>query len=271
MGIKTEMSLIATHIAENWTTTPIDFGWNRDFDPNSADDTAPHTAGGPWIRLSIIPVDSAREYYDGVPGSNLLRRRLLAIQVFVPKNSTDALALQYADTLGDLFWDRDLGEILDFGVPDLSVIGEDPAGGPWFQVNVTVPYEYEQARGELSILSFSEIELTQAAHGFTNLGTPVYDTGSLVFAAADRTDVAKLCQALILRITDENRITVVYPGRLVEIPGHGLGVNGAPFYLGVGELSATPPTGGSGHYEQQLGEVVDANRLRFFTYDATVA
>jgi hypothetical protein len=147
---------IRDRLADNWSTTRITYQNKRPADP------WPPTDGGtpvpnllPWVHLEIASSDSQMRG-AGKPGSQIwVTDGLIIVHVFVPDDSGDALASEYANTIGEIFrakvfydngdgcYVRTWAPRVDEGGPVKSQSDIEWANnGAWFRVSMTVPFEY---------------------------------------------------------------------------------------------------------------------------------
>lgn len=127
--------------AEAWTTTPIAL-------PNTRFDKPVDANGNPtpFIALEIVSFGNTLEG-QGKPGSLTWRKEGAILgHVFVPVNTGDATAKQYADTFGEIFRAKKLYDNAGAGcyvrtfAPDVD--GGGPADGNYWRVTVTINFEY---------------------------------------------------------------------------------------------------------------------------------
>lgn len=126
--------LIAATVEAGWSTTPVTFDGQRF--------TA--TTGEAWIRLAIRELPPLTTTHGAV-GQRLTRQRGRVIaQVFAPIGTVDSAlpALELALAFRDLFHGRSLGaDPIHFEAAAPTRIG---AEGGWYQVNVTIPFAYDE-------------------------------------------------------------------------------------------------------------------------------
>lgn len=135
-GIHDERVAIATLFNTGWAgATPVAMP-NVPFVPPKAS----------WVRLTYSQVTA----YQVEIGSTRNQERaegLLIVQVFTVLDIGDAVALQLADQVGQIFRNTTVvaagadGDVF-FGKPVVRVIGPDSVG-TYFQVNVSVPYTHD--------------------------------------------------------------------------------------------------------------------------------
>lgn len=132
---------IKDYAAANWPTTPIALP-NERFDAPLDGDGNPL----PWIALEIQSFGN-QVWGQGSPG-NLTWHKEGAIlgHVFVPINTGDALAKQYADAFGEIFRAKQLYSGVSPGcyvrtwAPDVD--GGGKADGNYYRVSVAIDFEY---------------------------------------------------------------------------------------------------------------------------------
>lgn len=95
-----------------------------------------------WVRLVVVDRPSDQESLGPVGGRKYRRRAWVAIQIFTPSNQGVAGALQLADQARDVFEGLSLSG-LDFVDGQVNRVGDVP---PEYQVNVIVPFDYEQTK-----------------------------------------------------------------------------------------------------------------------------
>lgn len=118
-------------LAASWTTTPIAL-FNDSFD-------APE--GAPWVLLTVKN-DRTENYTMGVPGNRLYRYDgRIILDVFVPINSGNDLAFQYANALGEIFRNQFFSNVRTWA-PDPEGDGSNDESGNWYRTGVTIPYQY---------------------------------------------------------------------------------------------------------------------------------
>lgn len=144
---------IRSRLAANWSTTRITFQNEK---PNSP--WPPVDGDGillPWVHLEIVASRSGM-HGAGKPGSQIwITDGLIIVHVFVSHGSGDALATQYANTIGEIFrakvfynsgdgcYVRTWAPRVDEGGPVQSEGDIEWANnGAWFRVSMSVPFEY---------------------------------------------------------------------------------------------------------------------------------
>lgn len=129
-SFSTEASVVRERLADSWTATEIDWVFFNDRVKDWGDGTA-------HIRPAILVSNADRVTL----GPNARRRVYgsVVISVFVPVGAGDNLARQYAEDVGDLFRDYQSSG-LTFEEPYERVVGPDPEGRNYYQVNVWIPF-----------------------------------------------------------------------------------------------------------------------------------
>lgn len=135
------VAAIQQRMRDNWTTTPIVFqNAAGSYDPSS-DTTAP------WVYFEVIGNQSELRGV-GRPGDHIwLYVGLIAAHVFVPVNSGDALAHQYAVSIGEIFraqgfYNNGSGSIVRTWAPHTDGGESDAEDGNWFRVTCRIEFEY---------------------------------------------------------------------------------------------------------------------------------
>lgn len=129
----TPYNALRNRLEANWNTTPI--GWvNEGFDwPNPP---------VPFIFADVMSL-AASQITIGAPGNNLFREQgALNITVFVPLNSGQDLARQYATTLATFFRAKDFNGVVCRS-PRISHGRVDDVNGNWFRIDVFCPFHYD--------------------------------------------------------------------------------------------------------------------------------
>lgn len=132
--LQIEAEVFRTRLATGWTATSIDWGffnggvgeWDGD-EPH----VRPAITTGSASRLSMGPNARRRAY------------GLATVSVFRPLGEGDANARSDALTLESLFRDYE-SQGVTFGEPSSTVVGPDPEGRPFFQINVNVPFRRDR-------------------------------------------------------------------------------------------------------------------------------
>lgn len=111
------------------STTPI--AW-----PNAAF-TTPLV---PWVRFTVRSGE-ANQLTFGASTNNFRHSGVIIIQVFTLLDTGEALALQHADQIASIFrnW---CGQSVRCRTPSVKDIGNDGEG--WYQVNVVVPFQWDE-------------------------------------------------------------------------------------------------------------------------------
>jgi len=124
MSYSQERADIESRLGTNWSTTPI--AWD-----NVAYVPTPGTA---WIRCTILP-GSAEGLAFG-KDTDIEYSGIIDIGIFVPKDSGNNVARQYADTLAAIFNLEDFGAINcdEACAQNLGIEDE------WYRFNVTIPF-----------------------------------------------------------------------------------------------------------------------------------
>jgi len=121
-------SQIKIKMATDYIDTPVAYD-NQYFNTDGKDE---------WVRLSLVP---------NTPysiGSKCYRETgLIAISVFVRRETETNEAYRIADVVGDIFKLQRFGDIVT-GLPDVVRVGSNASdGNHWFQVNVFISYHYD--------------------------------------------------------------------------------------------------------------------------------
>lgn len=124
MSYAVEQKAILSHLAANWTTTPVAY-------PNAA--YKPVT-GAAWLEARVIRQDAFN--VDLVPNRRVRHPGLVSLTLHVPANQGDGAALEMADTLAAVFRNRNVSGCL-FRAPTVRPVGTD---GAWYRVQVDAPY-----------------------------------------------------------------------------------------------------------------------------------
>lgn len=109
----------------------------------------------PWVYLEMLTMPGQSIRGVGVPGDHLSQTNgMIFVHVFVPDGTGEAIATQYAETIGELFrakkpYEAD-GCYLRTWVPRVDEGGDagaqsEIAGvntGNWFRVSISVPFQY---------------------------------------------------------------------------------------------------------------------------------
>jgi len=147
---------IRQRLAANWTTTRITYQNTKPAAPWPPTDGAqPMPNFLPWVHLEIASSRS-QMHGAGKPGSQVwVTDGLILVHVFVPEGIGDALATQYANTIGEIFrakvfydsgdgcYVRTWAPRVDEGGPVKSDSDIEWANtGVWFRVTMSVPFEY---------------------------------------------------------------------------------------------------------------------------------
>lgn len=148
---------IRQRLVDGWSTTRITFQNETPADPwppTTGDPTFPDLA--PWVHLEIASLPGGGMRGAGVPGSQVWATYgYIYTHVFVPAGTGDAVATQYATTIGELFrakvfYDSGDGCYVRTWMPRVDEGGDasDQADlawtntGSWFRVTMSVPFEY---------------------------------------------------------------------------------------------------------------------------------
>lgn len=136
---------IRARLVANWTTTPITYQNEQPSPP-----WPPVDANGvllPWVNLEI-ECTGAPIIGGGVPGNHVYRYEgTIMAHAFVPVGTGDALAKQYALSIGEIFRRKTFYD----ATPGYCVRTEDPAplggtsksdDGNWFGVTMAVDFVY---------------------------------------------------------------------------------------------------------------------------------
>ena len=119
--------LIRERFSESYDRTPV--AWpNKGFQPQSQE---------PWVRLTILGGDGRQV---ATAGRRLRRVGVITAQVFVPEGSGDRKAHEIADAVAGIFEAMTL-EGVRFRAADLEHVGAD---GGWYQLNVSIPFEWDE-------------------------------------------------------------------------------------------------------------------------------
>lgn len=130
MGTLAAAAAVIARWASAWTQTPTAHG-NVPFDP---------AAGTPWVRLSVID-GAGQQASVGAPQAVLERHAgVIVVQVFTPSGEGEGRARWLADQAAAVFRRQSFSGV-SCRTPSFARLGES---GGWFQVNVSIPYWYEQ-------------------------------------------------------------------------------------------------------------------------------
>ncbi len=135
------VAAIKQKMADNWTTTPVVYpNDNASYDPSTATQT-------PWVYFEVIGNGSELRGV-GTPGNHVWRYTgIVAAHVFVPINSGDGIAQQYAVTIGEIFraqgfYNDNAGAIVRTWAPRTDGGDTRSDDGNWFGVTCRIPFEY---------------------------------------------------------------------------------------------------------------------------------
>jgi hypothetical protein len=93
--------------------------------------------GKPWLRMNKLNADSFQAGF----GAAVRRWRNsgdVVVQVFIPIDSGEKYADNYADKIAEIFRGKKVGD-LQMKAPSKVVVGAQP-GGAWWQLNVEIPF-----------------------------------------------------------------------------------------------------------------------------------
>jgi len=125
MSYETEREDIETRLNTNWTTT--DIAW----------DNVPYipTPGTAWIRCTILP--GGAEGLSFGSDTDIEYSGIIDLGIFVPKDTGNNTARQYADTLAAIFNLEDFGtvECWEASVQNLGIEKS------WYRLSVTIPFK----------------------------------------------------------------------------------------------------------------------------------
>lgn len=143
---------IRERLTANWSTTPITFQNEEPPDPwppTVADPDAPSfPKPAPWVHMEVLGSGSEMRG-AGKPGSQVwIYDGLIAIHVFVPIGSGDALARQHAVALGEIFRAKVFYQNVTPGcyvrtwAPRVGEGEKADHDGNWYRVTMSCPFEY---------------------------------------------------------------------------------------------------------------------------------
>lgn len=96
----------------------------------------------PWVRLTILQGESYRLDATG-PAVAFINTGMAVVQIFTPADTPgDGLALGIADDVATVLKEQKLTKVW-LRTPTLSRLGLE---GPWYQVNVKVPFSSRNVR-----------------------------------------------------------------------------------------------------------------------------
>lgn len=140
---------IRTRIEANWLATRITYQNEVPAEP-----WPPSTGAGdqlvllPWVNLEVLGTGS-EIYGQGTPGNQLWHYTgLIYVHVFTPVGSSDALASQYADQIGEIFRGAKFYDTVQAGcyvrcwAPRQDGGGSADDDGAWFRVSMICDFEY---------------------------------------------------------------------------------------------------------------------------------
>lgn len=149
---------IRQRLSDNWKTTRITYQNEVPDDPFPPTETDEFgfPVLQPWVHLEITSLPGGGIRGAGSPGSQVfVTHGFLYVHVFVPTNTGDATATQYAEAIGELFrnekvYDAGDGCYLRTWAPrvDEGGLADSDSGldyvntGNWFRVTMSVPFEY---------------------------------------------------------------------------------------------------------------------------------
>lgn len=128
MGYLTQHNELRTRFNTMWgSTTPIAWA-NAEFTPPSPP--------SPWVRF-VVSDGQSTQTTVGASTNNHRHYGVVYVQIFVPLDAGDSVALGYADTIAGIFrnW---YGTNITCRQPRIKDVG--PEGNGWYQVNVTVSF-----------------------------------------------------------------------------------------------------------------------------------
>lgn len=141
-----------------WTTTRIAYQNETPADPWPPTAVVPGSSFPkmqPWVYLEMATMPGQTIRGIGVPGDQLSQTNgMIFVHVFVPDGTGEAIATQYAETIGELFRSKKLYEAdgcyLRTWVPRVDEGGDAAAqseiagvnAGNWFRVTMAVPFQY---------------------------------------------------------------------------------------------------------------------------------
>lgn len=139
MGYAAAHNAIRTRFNTQWTAgsySAVPVAWaNAEFDPPSEDE---------WVRVTIVDAAAFKVSFGGFigAGDNYRHPGVVVVNIFVPLNVGDGLALAMADEIASIFraW-QDATTRTRFFTPYVTRVGVD---GNWFQVNVTCPFDRDE-------------------------------------------------------------------------------------------------------------------------------
>lgn len=102
---------IESYLNTNWTTTTIQWTNVKFNQPTKT----------PWIRCTIVDGEGSQVSLGSTQDHEFVG--VINIGIFVPLNGTTALVQSYADTLFNLFVNKQIGSVLTY-TPSLNPVGE---------------------------------------------------------------------------------------------------------------------------------------------------
>lgn len=133
------VAAIKQRMVDNWTTTPIVFRRKEtEYDPES-------NTNQPWVYFEVVSNGSELRG-TGKPGDHIwIYFGLIAAHVFVPVNTGEELARQYADAIGEIFraqgfYNNGNGSIVRTWSPDTD--DAEPDDGNWSVITCRIKFEY---------------------------------------------------------------------------------------------------------------------------------
>lgn len=138
---------IEDRLRERWTTTSIAVSNPTVPQQNAVKKVDDEGDPQPWVYLEISDAGSTQQGV-GAPGNQLwVYDGLIGVHVFVPVDSGNLLAAQYADEIGDIFRaSRFYADTPGFEVrcwaPRTGDQGSGSDDGLWYRVTATIPFTY---------------------------------------------------------------------------------------------------------------------------------
>lgn len=138
---------IRARLEAGWTTTRIAY---QNEDPAQPwPPKRPNGSPAPWVHLEITRTDGGIWTFGTAGNRGWRYDGFILVHVFVPTGEGDALADQYAVTIGELFraakfYDDGNGSYIRTLAPDVDEGGDTDDGktGKWFRVTMTVDFTY---------------------------------------------------------------------------------------------------------------------------------
>lgn len=98
------------------------------------------TVGTPFVRLAILQGESIQMNMAAAGRRTYRHNGMVIIQCFRPTHEGEKPALDLADAAAAVFRGTTLASGIIFRSPTVDVVG---AEGGWFQVNVSIPFQFD--------------------------------------------------------------------------------------------------------------------------------